>query len=152
MIYVLIVLLSVVLDQISKAVVINNLKPIGSIPLIENVFHFTYCENTGAAFSIFSKNTVMLTVVSFLFIVLVAYFLFKNIKRKDRKVFLLGLSFVLGGAIGNFIDRVLHGFVTDFFDFRLINFAIFNVADVFITIGGILFCMHIIFTKDENIF
>ena len=63
-----------------------------------------------------------------------------------------GLAFRLGGAIGNFIDRVFHGFFTDFFDFRLINFAIFNVADIFITIGAILFCIYVIFTKDEKIF
>lgn len=63
---------------------------------------------------------------------------------------LLGLSFILGGAIGNFIDRFFHGFVTDFFDFRLINFAIFNIADVFITIGGILFCICILFSKDDE--
>ena len=129
MIYYLIVIISVVLDQISKKIVIDNLKPIGTVPLIKDVFHFTYCENTGAAFS----------------------FLFKNIKKKNHnKMLLFGLSFILGGAIGNFIDRFFHGFVTDFFDFRLINFAIFNIADVFITIGGILFCIYILFSKDDE--
>lgn len=151
MIYYLIVVISVVLDQISKKIVIDNLKPIGTVPIIKDVFHFTYCENSGAAFSIFSKNTALLTVVSLVFIFVVFFFLFKNIKKKSHnKMLLLGLSFILGGAIGNFIDRFFHGFVTDFFDFRLINFAIFNIADVFITIGGILFCICILFSKDDE--
>ncbi|WP_329383465.1 signal peptidase II [Anaerofustis butyriciformans] len=153
MIYYLIVILCIIIDQISKYIVINNLKPIGSIPIIKNVFHLTYCENTGAAFSMFSKNTAVLTAVSLVFIFLVFFFLLKSIKKgKTSKIMSFGLAFILGGAIGNFIDRFFHGFVTDFFDFRLINFAIFNVADIFITIGAILFCIYVIFTKDEKIF
>jgi len=153
MIYYLIVFLSIVLDQISKKLVIDYLKPVGSVPIIEDVFHLTYCENTGAAFSVFSNNTFMLTVVSLIFIGLLFYILFKNIKNKNNNKFLLvGLSLILGGALGNFIDRAFHGFVTDFFDFRLINFAIFNIADIFITIGGILFCAYIIFSKDDKLF
>lgn len=153
MIYYLLAILCVIIDQISKYIVIKNLKPIGSIPIIQDVFHLTYCENTGAAFSIFSSNTALLTIVSLIFIFIVLFFLVKSIKNKhQRKVLCISLSFILGGAIGNFIDRFFHGFVTDFFDFRLINFAIFNIADIFITIGAILFCIHIIFTKDEKIF
>mgnify|MGYP001864510675 CR=1 FL=1 len=81
MIYYLIVILCIIIDQISKYIVINNLKPIGSIPIIENVFHLTYCENTGAAFSMFSKNTAVLTAVSLVFIFLVFFFLLKSIKN-----------------------------------------------------------------------
>lgn len=74
MIYYLIVVISVILDQISKKIVIDNLKPIGTVPIIKDVFHFTYCENTGAAFSIFSKNTALLTCVSLVFILVVFLF------------------------------------------------------------------------------
>lgn len=153
MIYFIISLICVILDQISKFLVIKNLKPIASLPIIKDVFHLTYCENTGAAFSILSKNTAFLTILSIVFIVVILLFLYKNTKKKNKsKTLLLALSFILGGALGNLIDRLFHGFVTDFFDFRLINFAIFNVADIFITIGAALLFIHIIFSKEEDIF
>lgn len=106
-----------------------------TIPLMEGVFHITSHRNRGAAFGILQDARWFFIVIT---IIVVAGIVWYMQRIKDEKGTLLALSFILGGAVGNFIDRLLQGEVVDFFDFRLINFAIFNVADSFIVIGVIL--------------
>ena len=123
-------------DQLTKFWVVRTFEltvPPQTIPLWSGVFHFTYVTNTGAAFSLFSENGDWLRwlslVVSFGLILLG---LFAPLASRFEQA---GYGFVLGGALGNGIDRFLSGEVVDFLDFRLIQFPVFNLADVFINIG-----------------
>lgn len=133
----LVSILGIVVDQITKYLVVQNFSNIGdTVPLWSGVFHFTYVINTGAAFSVFTGQVDILRwvslIVSLLLIIFVVY------TPKLDLLEQLGYGFILSGAIGNGIDRFLFGYVVDFFDFRLINFPVFNIADVAINIGVFL--------------
>ena len=120
------------------------------ITLIKNVLNLTYVENTGAAFGMFSGNTLILGIVSIALI----WYIVKEIRANiNNKLELFSLSLVLSGAIGNLIDRLLRGFVVDFISFKLFGeqMPIFNVADIFVTIGVLLLILCIIWgEKNEN--
>jgi len=129
-------IIGLVLDQLTKLWVVNNFEltiPPETIPLWPGVFHFTYVTNTGAAFSLFSENGDWLRWLSLVVsLALVVLGLVIPLANRWEQV---GYGFILSGALGNGIDRFLNGEVVDFFDFRLIRFPIFNVADVCINIG-----------------
>ncbi len=111
----------------------------GDIAVIDKVLYFHYTENTGVAFSMFSDNRwVLVGVTSVMLVVALAFFLSGKIKDK---VELFALSLIIAGGVGNLIDRLSLGYVIDFIDVRIINFAIFNVADMCITIGAFLVCI-----------
>ncbi|MBR6800270.1 MAG: signal peptidase II [Eubacteriaceae bacterium] len=149
MLYISIIILSIILDRITKALAVKHLMPIDTFPLWKDVFHLTYCENTGAAFSMFSDSTAALTVFSIIIALFLCMFLIKQIKKNHKKIlYLSGITMMIGGALGNIIDRILYGYVVDFFDFTLINFAIFNVADCFICVGAAIFCLYLVFDKE----
>ncbi|MBW4614248.1 MAG: lipoprotein signal peptidase [Desmonostoc vinosum HA7617-LM4] len=118
-----------------------------SLPLIQSIFHFTYITNDGAAFSILSGRVDLLRWLSLaVSLVLIAFALFGPALDLWEQ---LGYGLILGGAIGNGIDRFMLSYVIDFLDFRLINFAVFNVADSFISIG--IVCLLIAsFKKTPN--
>ena len=126
--------LAVALDQISKALAVAYLKPIGTLPLWKDVFHLTYRINYGAAWSMFADEPWVFMSISSLAIVaiLVYYFWDKKLTPAIR----YPLAMILGGGIGNMIDRIFVGYVVDFFDARFINFPVFNVADCFVTVGA----------------
>lgn len=126
-------LVALVLDQLTKYLVVQNFKLGQTLSLLPGIFHFTYVTNTGAAFSLFSQGGGWLRWLSLLVSIgLIALALIgPPLSRFEQ----LGYSFILGGAVGNGIDRFAMGYVVDFLDFRLINFPIFNLADVFINIG-----------------
>ncbi|MBD2499905.1 signal peptidase II [Anabaena azotica] len=121
------------LDQITKYWVVQTFSLGETLPLLPGIFHFTYVTNTGAAFSLFSGKVEWLRWLSLgVSLLLVAVALFGPVLHRWDQ---LGYGFILGGAMGNGIDRFALGYVVDFLDFRLINFAVFNVADSFISIG-----------------
>ncbi len=152
MIYLIIILAILILDRITKLLILANFQLYGTLPIWQNVFHLTYTQNTGAAFSIFRGNPYLLAGFSALIIALMIFFFFKQKKKNKNKFwFLASMCFIIGGAIGNLIDRIYYGYVIDFFDFRLINFAVFNVADSFITVGAIIFCICLLFDKSIKI-
>ncbi|MEH2254817.1 signal peptidase II [Nostoc sp.] len=121
------------LDQITKYWVVQSFSLGQTLPLLPGIFHFTYVTNTGAAFSLFSGKVEWLRWLSLgVSLVLIALALIgPTLNLWDQ----LGYGLILGGAMGNGIDRFVLGYVVDFLDFRLINFAVFNVADSFISIG-----------------
>lgn len=137
----LVAILGIIFDQITKYIVVQNFAEIGdTFPLWPNVFHFTYVINTGAAFSFFRGQVEILRWISLVVsLILIIYVWFT-----PRLALLeqLGYGFILAGAIGNGIDRFLFGYVVDFLDFRLINFPVFNLADVAINIGVILLLIY----------
>lgn len=121
----------ILLDQLSKAYIRQNLKPQTSIPIIKGVFHITHVKNTGAAFGLFPNYQLVFLILSLVVIVFILVFL-RHTKPKKR-LFRLALGLELGGAIGNLIDRAFFGRVTDFLDFRV--WPVFNLADCAIVVG-----------------
>lgn len=132
------------LDQLTKYLATANLKEIDTYPLIEGVFHLTYLENRGAAFGMFADHRWVFMVISTVAVIAILTFMFAAFKKHYHPLLYVGLSMIAGGGIGNMIDRVVMGYVVDFFDFCLINFAIFNVADVFVCVGCGLVVLYII--------
>lgn len=149
MIYYFLTIIIIVIDQTSKYYAQTFLQERGSIPLIQDVFHLTYARNTGAAFSILKGNQFFLKGVTTLIMLFLIIYLFKLIKEKGQILFKISLVFILGGGIGNLIDRFRFDYVIDYFDFTLINFAIFNIADSFVVVGTILLGYLLIFNKIE---
>lgn len=142
----LIGILGLIFDQLTKFWIIQNLPQVGdTIPLIRNVFHLTYIINTGAAFSFFSGGVFWLRWLSLaVSLGLIVYGLFGSKMKLTEQ---LGYGFILAGALGNGWDRFLFGYVVDFLDFRLIQFPVFNFADVFINIGVFFLILAIFPTK-----
>lgn len=137
------------LDQYSKHLVDINLMPLGStLPVFPDVFHITSAHNTGAAFSMLSNGRWFITAVAVITSVAIAFILYKE-RKKMGVVMRICLALILAGAIGNLFDRITLGYVRDMFDFRLINFAIFNVADSAVSVGGVLLAIDVFFGKGK---
>ena len=125
---------NLLLDQLSKYWVTKSLVKIGdTIPLLPKIFHFTYVVNNGAAFSFFEGGVTWLRWISLG--VSVGLIGLSLLGDKMDILEQLGYGFILAGALGNGIDRFFFGYVVDFLDFRLINFPIFNLADISINLG-----------------
>lgn len=152
MIYAIVTVLVLILDQAVKYWTTKNiiLDAVGADckPLIDGVVHMTNVHNRGAAFGILQNARWPLAVVAALFVILIIVLINKEIihTRFGRWTAVL----VMAGALGNCIDRVLYGYVVDMFEVEFMNFAVFNVADIFITVCGILFCIHLIFYNEPE--
>lgn len=143
--YLLIFLSALGLDQLVKILCFENLQPIGMYDLWPGVFRLRYCENTGAAFSILTGQRWVFIVLTLALSALIICLLAKGYVHSSLAR--IALVWVVSGGIGNMIDRIFRGFVVDMFDFYLIDFAVFNVADIFVTCGCILFIVIFLFTK-----
>jgi len=148
MIYISIIIFAIFLDQYSKYLVLTLLNPNESFPLIPNIFHLTYVENTGAAFSLFSDMQLFLIATSVLFICILIFLLIKIPKIKENRWVNISISLIIGGAAGNLIDRLRLNFVVDFLDFRFVNFAIFNFSDIFVVCGSIFLVVALLTNKN----
>lgn len=148
--FILAVLSLVALDQFSKYKAVVHLKEMRTFPIIQNVFHFTYVENEGAAFGILQNKRLFFIMITLVVLLGISYYYLKMPKKKPYNRIRLCLILIFSGALGNLIDRIRLGYVVDFFDFRLINFPVFNVADVCVVIGTIFLSLLILFlTEDE---
>ena len=127
-------LLTVILDQFTKLLIKQNFQPNQSIPIIKNILHLTYATNTGSAFGLFKSLNVFFMFFSIIVIIAIFYYIKKINKREKLLQFSVGL--LLGGTLGNLIDRLMYGAVIDFIDFRI--WPVFNVADSAVTISIIL--------------
>ena len=134
----------ILLDQLLKILCLNSLAMGESINIISNFWNITLVSNTGAAFSILSSSTPFLIIVSLITIILIYFFFIKGQNLKTYQTILYGL--LLGGIIGNLIDRIIYGAVIDYLDFNIFgyNFPVFNLADTFIVIGVTLIIIDII--------
>lgn len=141
MLWIAISVLLVAADQLSKWYVSTHFYLGQSVPVIPDVFHFTYWTNKGAAFSILPDRRWFFVVFTVLVIGAILVYVVK--KKITDKAFLLSVTLVIAGAVGNLIDRWRIGEVIDFFDFCLINFPIFNVADVCVSIGAVILLISI---------
>ena len=142
--WLMITALTVVIDQLTKILAVKFLKPVDTVPLIEGVLHLTYLENRGAAFGMLKDHRWVFMVTSTVAVIAVLAFMMAGYKKYYNPLLFTGLSFIAGGGIGNMIDRVANGYVVDFIDFRLINFAIFNGADSFVCVGAGLVVIYVI--------
>ena len=150
MIYTIIAAVLIVADYITKLWAERVLTKISSIPLIENVFHLTYVENRGIAFGMFSGGRVVFIAVSLIVMAVLLIIVFKT-PKDTRTVWLKGgASLVIAGAIGNLIERLVKGYVVDFFAFRLIKFPVFNVADIAVCVGVVMLLIHFLFAEDSK--
>ncbi|MFD2171496.1 signal peptidase II [Tumebacillus lipolyticus] len=134
MLFYLLIALVVALDQVMKYYIRLNMEVAQSIPLLDGLINLTSHRNQGAAFGILEGQQWFFILSTLVVIVGAIYFRAKG-ELKGRPVREISLALLLGGAIGNAIDRVLFGEVTDFFDLQFVDFAIFNIADVAINIG-----------------
>ena len=142
---------AIILDRISKLWCLGSLKqmPGMKMDVIPGIVEFRYVENRGAAFSILSGRTGLLTVVTALIIAGLIFYLVKYGRTESLLVRIL-LSLIIGGALGNFIDRIVYGFVIDFINPTFIRFAVFNVADIFVTCGAILLVFAVLFLRPSK--
>lgn len=140
----IIIVLSVVLDQVTKWLVVNDLKPIGFHVLVDKVFQLRYVENRGAAFGMLQGQRWFFIILS---TIAIAAILVGLVVYRKRISPLLGISLAMiaGGGIGNQIDRIVNGYVVDFLEVLFVEFAVFNVADCFVTIGSFLAVIDVLF-------
>lgn len=146
MIVSIIVLLATIgLDQLTKFLIFGT----QSRSIIGDLIWFQSEKNTGAAFSMLSGNNVLFIIITTLACVILTCFLFSK-KIFTNKLEKISLSLILGGAIGNLVDRILYAYVRDFIYLKFINFAVFNIADSAITIGAILLISSILFLSKKE--
>lgn len=140
----LLVVLLIVVDLVTKKYVYGACLEKGKIDILKGVLSLVPVENTGASFGMLSGQTIYLTVVSSVCAVFLLFFIFYTYKRRNLWL-RSALILIAAGAIGNIIDRILLGYVRDFIYFELINFAVFNFADSCLTIGTIVLLIYILF-------
>lgn len=120
----------------------------GDITLIEDVLYLNYAENTGVAFSMFSDNRwILVGLTSVMLVAVLAFFLSGKVTDKLQQ---FSLALILAGGVGNLIDRISLGYVVDYIDVRIINFAIFNIADICICVGAFLMCVAVYFEDKKE--
>ena len=138
----------VALDQLVKYLVRTQLPLYHTIEMLPGLLNLTYVQNTGAAFSLFADSTMILALFSLLISIgIAAYMALRPLPHRFGR---LTLALVLGGAVGNLIDRFFLGYVVDMFAFAFIDFPVFNVADVSLVCGGILLCTYVMFFSEEK--
>ncbi|MBO7304167.1 MAG: signal peptidase II [Clostridia bacterium] len=141
-IYSTIILIGIWLDQLTKWLAVKFLSPIETQPLIKGVLHLTYVENRGAAFGMLADHRWIFIVVSTVTILGMGFALYAGFM--ENKLYTVATAMIISGGIGNMIDRILLGYVVDFIDFRLINFAVFNGADSFVCVGAGLLVLALV--------
>jgi signal peptidase II len=138
-------LLVIIFDQALKLLVTYKMQLGQSIPLIQNILNLTYVRNQGAAWGLFYGQSLLLFIVAIVVILFVLYYHY-NLSRKD--IIQLGLGLILGGSLGNTIDRVTRGYVVDYIDF--IIFPVFNLADMMINLGVFVVFIRLFFSREDR--
>lgn len=134
MIYIVLILILVGADQLSKYLIDSYMLEGKTLPIINDFFHLTYVKNRGIAFGMFQGKLDIISIATIIAIVAIAYYLYKE-RNKLSMIEKMGFIYILAGAIGNMIDRAFRGFVVDMVDFRGVWSYVFNLADVWINIG-----------------
>lgn len=145
--YFLLAALLVALDQLVKYLVLTYIPLGGHVPFLPYLVELTYVQNTGAAFSMFEEHTWLLALVSLVMSAVLAVALWKNFFRHPLGK--VTLTLLLAGAVGNLIDRVFRGFVVDMFNVLFMHFAVFNVADICVVVGGIAAAVYYLFLYEK---
>ncbi len=152
MIYFFIIAVLIILDQVTKYFAVNYLKGNESKVLIDKFLELTYVENRGAAFGILQGRSIFFIIITITVCSFIVYYMLKNYHTTST-LMKLSLSFVVAGAIGNLIDRIIREYVVDFIFVRFwgyYDFPVFNVADICVVVGAVLIMLIVIFDKDAG--
>ena len=145
--YILAIVVCVAADQLVKFWTVANLALYESTPLLPGIVELMYIQNTGGGFSILSGQTWLLTAVTIVLMAVVGWIMYK--KWYPHPLAMWTLTLVLGGGIGNLIDRVRLGYVVDMFNFQFMNYPVFNVADILVVCGAIGFAAYYLLLDDK---
>lgn len=135
-------------DQMTKAYVLNNVsvgEVFGELPYVAD---YIFVKNTGAAFSILSDNTWLLSTISVIFVI--AVLIYRIVAKPQGVIFNIALVLFFAGALGNAIDRIAYGYVVDFISIKWFDFPVFNIADMAIVMGAVLAVIHVIFLEKDG--
>jgi signal peptidase II len=141
-IYSVIILVGIFLDQLTKLLTANLMDLYESIPIIKDVIHITYVQNTGAAFGMMKDSRWLFMIVSTVMIIGLSLYLYLG--HAESRLYGISIAMIVSGGIGNMIDRIALGYVVDMIDFTLIDFAVFNGADSFVCVGAGLLILALI--------
>lgn len=152
MLNILIFVLLVAVDQITKFFAVDRLKERVSVSIIEDFFSLTYVENRGAAFGMLQGGKWIFLAITAVVLVFIIIYYAKHKRTKENLWLRIALTMVAAGAVGNAADRLIRGFVVDFFDFNIFgyDFPVFNFADILVVVGTILLAGGIIFMDDKQ--
>lgn len=141
------IILGIVLDQIVKMAIVKNLRLSEQKSVINGILSLTHLRNNGAAWSILEGQQWFFVLTTVIVLAVAIWFWLKNL---SKNWYAIGLTLIISGALGNFIDRVRQGYVVDMFQLDFINFPIFNVADILLSIGFVVLFIGILIEKDEG--
>ena len=142
----------ILLDQVTKLLALQNLKGQNPVTLIPDVFQLLYVENRGAAFGILQNRQWVFLIITVIVLAALVWALPKIPQERHFLPLTLCLCFIGAGAVGNMIDRIFRGYVVDFFYFKLIDFPVFNVADIYVTTAAVILIVLIVFLYKEEDF
>ena len=149
---VILVVLLVALDQFTKYLACEYLQDKPAFKIIDGILELNFLKNSGAAFGMLQNQKVFFILVAVLILLIIAYVLFRMPDDKKYNIMHILLVLIASGAAGNMIDRVRQDYVVDFIYFVIINFPIFNVADIYVTVSTFLFVILFLFYYNENDF
>ena len=147
LIYAILILLLVGADQLTKYLAASYLAPVGTAPFLPGIMELRYVENDGMAFSMLSGRQTLLIVVTGITLAALVWYLF--FKRPQVRAERVAVCLIIAGGLGNLIDRVTAGRVIDFFATTFIDFAVFNVADICITVGAVWLAVYVLFGYEK---
>lgn len=145
--YFLISIILIVIDQLVKAWVRGNIPLGGAIPFLPGIMELAYVQNTGMAFSMLSRHTWLLALLSLGVSLAIGWAIWRD--KLPHPLGRLSLALILAGGVGNLIDRVMLGYVTDMFATTFMDFAVFNVADICVCVGGALLVLYVLRFMEE---
>lgn len=147
MLFSVLTLILIIADQYTKHLAVKFIKPVGSVEVIKNILRFSYVENRGAAFGMLrDARWVFITVTVISVAAIVWWMVFR---RPESRLLRVSLLLILSGALGNLIDRIMLGYVTDMIDVAFIDFPVFNFADCCVVVGAVLFAIYVLFVYKE---
>lgn len=145
------VVILVIIDQWTKSLAVLHLKNTDGISIVPGVFRLYYLENRGSAFGMLQNQRTLFVIITVIVLIAIAL-IYTRIPNNRKMLPIRGIAVLIyAGAIGNFIDRIRQSYVVDFFYFELIDFPIFNVADIYVTVSAFLFIFLVLFYyKDDD--
>ena len=146
MIYILIIIAGIVLDRITK---IYAVKHFISNPHSGSLINLTYLENRGAAFGILQDKRILFVILTIAIVLYLLYYFITNLKSNPL-ILNIAFSLIISGALGNFYDRLFQGYVVDFIEFAFVDFPVFNIADILVTVGCGLLIIYILFHGEKR--
>ncbi|WP_296113670.1 signal peptidase II [uncultured Anaerococcus sp.] len=143
--YIIIIIIGLIFDRLSKAYAVKNFV---DNPINGPIINLTYLENRGAAFGILQDKRVFFILITVAIVIYLLYYFFKTYKS-NPKILNISLAFIISGALGNFYDRLINGYVVDFIEFSFFKFPVFNIADILVTLGCGLMIIYMVFVHED---